>query len=135
MQPDTGCGRTRSEPALRSSASSVLPQIVSHDFGGRSEPAARVDGDHRPVDLVVLAELAPRTLARLLRRAVVNTLRRMGNEPRRHWDAVERSAVEEGDLVVVDVAVIPGRAFGAGHALGGFGQKVHHVDAGGLHEQ
>src|SRR6202041_588855 len=41
----------------------------------------------------------------------------------------------EGDLVVVDVAVIPGCAFGAGHAFGGFGQEVHHVDTGGLHEQ
>ena len=111
------------------------PEIVGQYVGGRYEPAAGVDGDHRPVDLVVFVELAARPFARLLRRAVVNALRRMGDQAGRHRDAVQRAAVEERDLVVVDVAVIPRRAFGARHALGGLGQEVHHVDAGGLHEQ
>src|ERR1700756_99530 len=83
----------------------------------------------------MLAEFATGPLSRPFRRAVVNPLRRRANQARRHRDAVERAAVEEGDLVVVDVTVIPGCAFGAGNAFGGFGQKVHHIDAGGLHEQ
>src|SRR4051812_1499476 len=66
---------------------------------------------------------------------MVNPLWRMGNQAGWHRYSVEGAAVEERDLVVVDVAVIPGCALGAWHALGGLGQEVHHVDAGGLHEQ
>ena len=65
----------------------------------------------------------------------MNPLRRMGYQAGRHRNAVERSAVEERDLVEVDIAVIPGCALGAGHAFGGLGQEVHHVYAGRLHEQ
>jgi hypothetical protein len=43
--------------------------------------------------------------------------------------------VEERDFVVIDVAVIPGCALGAGDAFGGPWQEVHHIDPGGLHEQ
>src|SRR6267142_4323898 len=114
---------------------SVLPQVVGQNFGGRSQPAAGVDGDHRPVDARIVVELPPSPFARLLRCAVVHTLGRMGYQAWWDVDAVERTAVEERDLVVVDVAVIPGSAFGARHAFGGLGQEVHHVDAGGLHEE
>ena len=43
--------------------------------------------------------------------------------------------MEERDLVEIHVAVIPRGALGAGHTFGGFGQEVHHVHPGGLHEQ
>src|SRR4029079_9090568 len=39
------------------------------------------------------------------------------NQTRRHRNSVQRSAVEERDLVIVDVAVIPGRALGTRHTL------------------
>src|ERR1700753_4473182 len=83
----------------------------------------------------MLVEFAAGTLARLLWRAVVNSWWRMGNQAGWHGNAVERTAMEEGDLVVVDVAVIPRCALGARDALGGLGQKVHYICPGGLHEQ
>src|SRR5437879_2296570 len=98
---------------------SVLPQVVREHLGRRCQAPARVDGDDLPVDARVLVELTARPFPGLFWRAMVNALRRMGNQARRHRDAVERAAVEERDLVVVDVAVIPGCALGTGDALPG----------------
>src|ERR1700737_2295777 len=85
-----GCrGRCRSEIAGQ------------HLCRGR-EPAARVDRDHLPVDAGMLVELAPGPLSCLLGCTVVNTLRRMRNQPGRQGVAVQRAAMEERDLVVVD---------------------------------
>jgi hypothetical protein len=96
-----------------------LSHVVGERFGGRCESTAGVDGDDLPVHARMLVELAVRSFPSLLPRAVVNPSRRMRDQTRRHRDVVQRTAVEEGDLVVVDVAVVPGRAFGAGDAFGG----------------
>ena len=100
-----------------------LPEAIGRAACGglhrRDMPAlARVDGNDLPVDARMLVEFAAGPFPGLFRRAMVNPLRRMGNQARRHRDSVERAAVKERDLVVVDVAVIPGCALGARDAFG-----------------
>src|SRR6516164_3380221 len=102
---------------------SVLSQVVGEYFGGRCESAAGVDGDDLPVNARMLVELAACALARPLRGAMVNPLRRMRDQARRHRHAVQRTAVEEGDLVVVDVAVVPGVRSVPGTLSAGLGRK------------
>src|SRR6201997_5808032 len=98
---------------------SVLSQVVREHLGRWCQAAAGGDGDDLPGDARVLVELAARSFSRLFRRAVVNSLWCMGNQTRRHRDAVQRAAGEERDFVVVDVAVIPGCALGTGDAFSG----------------
>src|ERR1700677_3797589 len=97
---------------------SVLSQVVRAHLGRRRQAPAGVDGDDLPVDAGMLVELAACAFPGLLRGAVVNPLRRLRDQARRHRDAVQRAAMEEGDLVVVDVAVIPGCALSAGYTFG-----------------
>ena len=65
----------------------------------------------------------------------MHTLRGVADEARWNRDAVQRAAMEERDLIEVDIAVVPRRAFGTRHTLGRLGQKIADVDTGGFHEQ
>jgi len=97
-------------------------QIVGQDFCRWRQSAARVDGDHDQSTLSYSSNLR-RARSRAFSVHRGERLRRMRNEARRHRDAVERPAVEERDLVVVDVAVVPGCALVPGAPSAGLGRK------------
>src|SRR5690606_41956208 len=101
---------------------SVAAEVLGQVLRRGNEPAAGVDGDGGPADARVLLALAPRPLTHLLRRAVVHALWRVRDQAGRHRPAVHLAAVAEGDLVVVDVAVVPRDGLGARRRLGELGQ-------------